>query len=89
MMWRLSCSNILKQEQNEVQLAQQVGSMQFTFCCFLVSAWQKATLLCTESIKLCAAQVQAKAQAMATALQTIGKFTIKKRSGDKESIFGR
>ncbi|KAL0052535.1 hypothetical protein WJX82_003532 [Trebouxia sp. C0006] len=47
--------NILKQEQNEVQLAQ---------------------------------QVQAKAQAMATALQTIGKFTIKKRSGDKESIFG-
>ncbi len=34
-------------------------------------------------------QVQAKAQAMATALQTIGKFTIKKRSGDKESIFGR
>lgn len=38
---------------------------------------------------LCPAQVQAKAQAMATALQTIGKFTIKKRSGDKESIFGR
>lgn len=34
-------------------------------------------------------QVQAKAQAMATALQTIGKFTIRKRSGDKESIFGR
>lgn len=34
-------------------------------------------------------QVQAKAQAMATALQTIGKFVIKKRSGDKESIFGR
>ena len=34
-------------------------------------------------------QVQAKAQAMATALQTIGKFSIRKRSGDKESIFGR
>jgi len=41
------------------------------------------------NIMFCAAQVQAKAQAMATALQTIGKFTIKKRSGDKESIFGR
>ena len=26
---------------------------------------------------------------MATALQTIGKFTIKKKSGDKETIFGR
>ncbi len=27
MLWRFLCSNILKQEQNEVQLAQQVGSM--------------------------------------------------------------
>lgn len=25
MIWRFKCSNILKQEQNEVQLAQQVG----------------------------------------------------------------
>ena len=34
-------------------------------------------------------QVQAKAQAMATALQTIGKFTVKKKSGAGDSIFGR
>ena len=26
---------------------------------------------------------------MATALQTIGKFTIKKKVGEKDSIFGR
>jgi len=34
MMWRFSCSNILKQEQNEVQLAQQVGSMPVYYLLF-------------------------------------------------------
>lgn len=34
-------------------------------------------------------QVQAKAQAMATALQTIGKFKVKKKAGAADSIFGR
>ncbi len=34
MMWRSSCSNILKQEQNEVQLAQQVGSMPIYYLLF-------------------------------------------------------
>ncbi|KAK9803619.1 hypothetical protein WJX72_005685 [[Myrmecia] bisecta] len=31
---------------------------------------------------------KAKAQAMATALQTIGKFTIRKKTGEKDQIFG-
>lgn len=72
------CSNILKKEQSSVQAAQQVGYMLL----YRIAQW------CVSSLLVCL-QVQAKAQAMATALQTIGKFMIKKRSGDKESIFGR
>lgn len=34
-------------------------------------------------------QEKARAEAMATALRTIGKFIIKKKVGDNEQIFGR
>lgn len=36
-----------------------------------------------------AREVKAKAQAMAIALSTIGKFVIKKKVGDGDKIFGR
>lgn len=36
-----------------------------------------------------ALQVKAKAKAMAIALQTIGKFIIKKKVGENDQIFGR
>ncbi|GMH32841.1 hypothetical protein BSKO_00675 [Bryopsis sp. KO-2023] len=34
------------------------------------------------------AEIKAKAQAMATALKTIGKFIVKKKCGEKDRIFG-
>ena len=36
-----------------------------------------------------AKDVKTKAKAMAVALQTIGKFTVKKKVGENDKIFGR
>lgn len=41
-----------------------------------------------DSDKSAAMKVQSQAQAMATALSTIGKFIIKKKAGEKDQIFG-
>ena len=63
-----------------MQAAQQVGFCEFVQDCHLWVCLRTSGFV----------QVQAKAQAMATALQTIGKFTIRKKSeSNKEVIFGR
>lgn len=48
---------------------------------------RETTLL--SSVVPCRLQIKAKAQALATALATIGKFIIKKKVGENDQIFGR
>ena len=84
-----TCRNILKQEQNEAKAAQQVSSQMSSHVDLLADSGLEETQLCTNVTISVFSQVQAKAQAMATALQTIGKFTVKKKSGAADSIFGR